>query len=179
MVGQHRTGDIQISHRVLFGAEDHFGTGFFGDNVERPRRQDFGLGDHIVQTKQFDIDALQLWDQRSGETFIQPDLVLAGEEDLTVLELDLHDRIGGMAHGHRIIGEILFIGLAVEQIVTVLVAGQIHVISVIDHGLQIQHQVHDHVFGVVTGGLVGGDGDLADDLLYAQIDPENKGNVFR
>ncbi len=69
-------------------------------------------------------------------------------------------------------------GLAVEQAVTVLIAGQIHVISVIDRGLQIQHQVHNHVFGVVTGGLAGGNCDLADDLLYAQIDPQNKGNVF-
>ena len=36
MVGENRTRDIKVSHRVLFGAEDHLRAGCLGNDVERP-----------------------------------------------------------------------------------------------------------------------------------------------
>ena len=117
--------------------------------------------------------ACETADIRIGEGRQNPEIVLAGEEDLAVLELYLDYRIGDVAHSHRVVAE-QFVGrIAVRLSVQVPVAGLIQL------RLEVEHQIHDHVLELVVRGLGGGERHLTDDLLRAEVHPEHQGHIVR
>ena len=173
VVGEDRAGDIEVSHRVFLRAENHLGAGGSGDDIERPARFHAAAVSHGIQAQHLGMDTFEI-SAAIGvrERGQDPEIVLAGEEDLTVLELYLDDGIGLAAHGHRVVAEELG-----GWIVPVKVTVEIPVVRLVERGLEIEHQVHDHVLDVISRSLCGGQRHLAHDLLGPQVYPEHEGHI--
>jgi len=107
-----------------------------------------------------------------GELREDLEFILAGQEDLAVFQLDLDDRVGRAAHGDRIVAEVLR-----GRVVAVDVAVEVDVAGRVERFLDVQDQVHDHAAVAIIGGRSGRDGNLADDLLHAEVDPEHERHV--
>ena len=125
---------------------------------------------HVIESQELGIHAHQIrTPARIGHGGQNFEVVLAGEEDLAILELDLDDRIGLAAHCHRVVAEI----------VRIRIAGQVEIVGCVQGGLKIQDQIHDRALVLVIRGVGGGDRHLTDDLARTQIHPQNESHILR
>ena len=136
VIGQDRAGDVDGTRGKLLGSEDHFRIRRPRDDIERPQRLPLAPGGYAIQAEQLDIlarqdrIAIRVRIRRGGANL---EVVLAGEENLAVLEFHFDDRIGYTAHGHLVVREV-----PCEDGAVLIVVGR-----AVQSGLNVHDQVRD------------------------------------